>query len=183
MMKQKYLTREVINDYENRVMEMYPERDYDEAMDLAAGFAEPIYLTFGSSSYEVSLQTIRGYQTSTIFLYGYCALFASTFAKLSNHTQFLLFSDKDKSNGWSGHVALYSEDGTIIDYNGKVSMESLIRQYPAEKYDCEIVSEEVFRSICFSDDYISDPFHNLDALEIVFTEAVAEEVFEEVRQD
>ena len=181
MIKQKYLTDEVVSDYQNRILDAYPERSYDEAMDLADGFAEPVYLTFGSSSYEVSLRSICGYQTSSIFLYGYCALFASTFAKLSNHTQFLLFSDKDKDNGWSGHVALYSEDGTIIDYNGKVSMESLVSQYPAEKYDCEIVSEEVFRSVCFKDDYISDPFHNLDPLEIAFTHAVVEEIFEEVQ--
>lgn len=107
MIKQKYLTVEVVSDYQNRILEAYPERSYDEAMDLTDGFSEPVYLTFGSSSYEVSLRNICGYQTSSIFLYGYCALFASAFAKISGHTQFLLFSDKQKTHGWSGHVALY----------------------------------------------------------------------------
>ena len=182
MTRSPHLTREVLNEYETRIMDAFDYLDTDEVYSLIAK-DEPVDVFFGSSCYTVSLRNPLQGGASSIFLHGYCTLFAHTFATTHGSDDVLLITRKDDSEfakEWSGHMVAsrVNAEGERewVDVRGVVLEKNLEREYPTEHYEHTVVTLSEAVEIVISKEHRADPLGFLDELEAAFVRIVVDEV-------
>lgn len=188
MITSPHMTPALLAEYENRVIDAYDYLDEDEIERLITK-GEAIDLHFGSTSYEVLLQQPTAGQSSSIFLKGYCVLFAHVYAKTYGTSKALLITSHESGEGasnWSGHIVTswVDADGNLswVDFRGIVKESDLLTEYPLEKYSHEVLelSEALDRTVTAP--YRGDPLSFLDPLEAAFVHMVVDEVEEIIKR-
>ena len=134
---------------EKRLREFYLERLLDENMDrtldeideLAASSYE-VSLCFGSTGYEFRPRYLLGGQTTSIFLHGYCALFAHCFNEISGQGRYLLISKRAPEFGkWEGHLLATLGEDEFFDIEGIHTLAELQRAYSTSEFEYALVDE------------------------------------------
>lgn len=186
MIRSPHLTREVISEYETRIMEAFDYLSMDEVERLIDK-GEPVDVTFGSSSYNVFLQDPLMGESSSIFLRGYCVLFAHTYAVIYGSGEILLITHRDSEKNptnWSGHMLASRPDAEDnhewVDFRGVVNESDLEREYPVSEYEHSVVELSEAVNSTISEQYRSDPLSFLDPLEVAFVRMVVDEVHNQI---
>lgn len=185
MISSPHLTREVFNEYETRIMQAYDYLDLDDVYDLIEK-SEPVDVIFGSSGYTVDLQEPLSGESSTIFMRGYCTLFAHTYANTYGTSEILLITNLDdsKTTDWSGHMVAsrLDADGNRewVDFRGVVRESDLEREYPLTQYKHEVMELSEAAALTMDEKYRDDPLSFLDSLEAAFVRMVVDEVHKQV---
>lgn len=185
MTSSPHLTREVMNEYETRILQAFDYLEADEAFQLVKN-NEPVDVIFGSSGYTVDLLNPLSHEASSIFLKGYCTLFAHTYATTYGTPDILLITSKDDSlkQGWSGHMvsSRVDADGNRewVDFRGVVREDDLEREYPMDRYSHEVMELSEAVALTMGEEYREDPLRFLDNLEAAFVRMVVDEVHKQI---
>lgn len=184
MISSPHITREVMNEYETRILQAFDYLEADEVYDLIDR-NEPVDVIFGSSGYTVDLQNPLSHESSTIFLKGYCTLFAHTYATTHGASEILLITNKDDSmQGWSGHMVAsrIDADGNRewVDFRGVVREANLEREYPLTHYSHQVMELSEGVALTMGEEYREEPLGFLDSLEAAFVRMVVDEVHRQI---
>jgi hypothetical protein len=173
-----------------RINELTLERNYEQAerweTEADIEGRREVDLTFGSVSYEYRLPRdgfgIRmGYLNSggeldTIFLHGWCALFAWA-AHERTGLPFRVFTHRDATpEHWQGHVGLDLGDGHYLDITGRGTIST---HEMRDLYTGETLGREAFLERLVDAPHRASPLHFLEELERLITEQAAYEVLEQ----
>lgn len=163
--------------YIDRLCEDNPYDSLDEVYSIASSRYNEVSITFGSSGYEMSPRHFLNQTANSIFMHGYCVIFAHCFNELHGEGKYLVLSSRDPVfSEWEGHVMAVLSDGNFFDVRGVSSKEEVLVDYPSDKFEFEIVEEDALwqRDILSKNSY-AHPSEFLDELEQAYTCKVVSE--------